>query len=191
MEIIFGLFWTLVTAIITIGSYSADTVYVNDVPVSQEEFATMLFPKIFLGIFWLIGLTMLFIGIRKIIKNIQIETKGEQGFGKICDIYHNGVCINDNPQYKADVSLYIPSTGKSMLVSEVIGLNYYAYQIGSYVEVKCYNNSINIVRTVGKEELPYEALNLLEPIETRKNLNQENTIVVDGVEYVRKDTIDY
>ena len=53
----------------------------------------MLWPKIFFGIFWAIGLFLLFKGIRKIIRDTSINIKGEECFGKVCNIYDDVVRI--------------------------------------------------------------------------------------------------
>ncbi len=64
VEIIFGVLWLLITATCTWGFYgTAGDVEVNGILVSHEEFVTMLWPKLFIGIFWVIGIAFIVTGI--------------------------------------------------------------------------------------------------------------------------------
>ena len=108
-ELFFGFIWTVITAIITVALYAAEEVTVNETVVSQGEFLSMLWPKLFLAFFWIIWLFMLFRGIRKIIKNAATDMKGEECFGKVCNIYESVSYVNDVPELKADILVYIPS----------------------------------------------------------------------------------
>lgn len=199
-EIIFGSFWTAITAFITIATYTAEHVTVNDVEYTQAEFSTMLFPKVFLGIFWFIGLFMLYTGLKKIIKNHNTNVYGEIVYGKICNIYNSGTYINEVPELKADFLIYVPSEWGTKVVSEVIGLDNIknCYQIGDYVEVKYYNNDINIIRTVTEDELPYEArpelVSYKSPAELEKekfNNKSDDSIYINGEEYIRRESVNY
>ena len=136
-ELIFGIIWTIITAFITFAFYgTTGDVTVNGSLVSHEEFSAMLWPKLFFGIFWLVGFFMLFRGLRKIIRDTSTNIKGEECFGKVCDIYNSGSYVNGRPELKADILVYIDSIQETKIVSEIIGFNMYKYRIGSYVKLK-------------------------------------------------------
>lgn len=73
MPIIFGTIWLLITALCTWGFYGMEsgTIFVNGEQVSHEEFNAMLGPKLFIGIFWLIGIACILGGVVNIIKNFS------------------------------------------------------------------------------------------------------------------------
>ena len=63
--LLFPVFWLSITAVVTYFFYFVPSeVYVNGVPMQHAEFVTLLWPKIFLGIFWLIGIIMLIRGLQ-------------------------------------------------------------------------------------------------------------------------------
>lgn len=188
-ELIFGIFWTALTAILTFGFYGTGSeVTVNGVLVSHEEFSAMLAPKLFFLLFWAIGLTMLAIGLKKIIRNTATNINGEDCFGKVCNIYNSGTYVNGNPEFKADIVVYISSIQETKIISEVVGFNRNQYPIGSYVLLKYYNGDINVIGKADELIIPSYSKYELEKAQPTE-MNIEDTIIVDGVEYVRKDSI--
>lgn len=189
-EIIFGIIWLLITGMVTLGFYSgtASTITVNGQLVSQEEFNAMLGPKLFMGIFWAVGIIMIIIGLRKIIKNAQTDKFGEICYGRIIDIRRSGAYVNNVPELKAIVTVYIESLGTTEDVEEVIGLaTKRKYQVGDYIEGKYYNGDINIDSYVPENVIP---LHIQEKLKDLRISANEDEIMVDGVKYVRKDSID-
>lgn len=190
-EIVFGIIWLLITGMVTLGFYSgtADTITVNGQLVTQEEFNGMLFPKIFMGIFWAVGIIMIIVGLRKIIKNAQTEKFGEVCYGRITDIIRTGAAVNGVPELKAIVTVYIESLGITQEVEEVIGLaTKRKYNVGDYIEGKYYNGDINIDSYIPETVIPLHIQDKLKDLRINAN---ENEILVDGVKYVRKDSIDF
>lgn len=188
-ELVFGLMWTAITAIVTFGFYgTTGDVYVNGTPVSHEAFSEMLGPKLFLGLFWVVGLFMIGWGLTKIIKNTLTKVKGEECYGRITNVYKSGAYVNDRPELKADFLVYMPSIQDTQILSETIGFNRYKYPIGSYVRLKHYNGDINIEGIIDEFELPSDAKYHFDELPLA-NQNDQDTIVIDGVEYVRKDSI--
>lgn len=190
-EIIFGVIWLLITGMVTLGFYSgtASTITVNGQLVSQEEFNTMLGPKIFIGIFWAVGIIMIIVGLRKIIKNAQTEKFGEVCYGRIIDIMRTGTRVNNVPELKAIVQVYIESEGRLDTIEEVIGLaTKREYNIGDFIEGKYYNGDINIDSYIPETVIP---LHIQEKLKNIKINSAENEIIVDGVKYIRKDSIDF
>ncbi len=189
-EIIFGVIWLSITGLVTLGFYSgtASSITVNGQLVSQEEFNLMLWPKIFLGIFWVIGIIMIIVGLRKIIKNAQTEKFGEVCYGRIIDIMRTGTLVNNVPELKAVVQVFIESEGRLDTIEEVIGLaTNRKYNIGDYIEGKYYNGDINIDSYIPETVMP---LHIQEKLRNIKINTSEDEIIVDGVKYVRKDSID-
>ena len=187
-QVIFGLFWLLFTAFFTFISYAGGTtISVNGQIVSQEEFNAMLFPKIFLGIFWAIGIIMIIWGLKKIIRNYKTDTYGEVCYGKIINIFNSGTYVNNIPELKARVSVYIESLGTLEEIEEVIGLaTKKKYNIGDYIEGKYYNGDINIESYIPETMIPSHLRHTFDNVLVSTS---ENTIIVDGVEYIRKDSI--
>lgn len=67
--LVFGFFWTFIVAIITFAFYGTTSdVSVNGVMVSHEEYVSMIEPKIFMGLFWVIGIGLIGIGAYNLIK---------------------------------------------------------------------------------------------------------------------------
>lgn len=190
-EVVFGIIWTIFTAFFTWGFYGTNgNVTVNGHLVSHEEFSDMLWPKIFISIFWIAGLFILLRGLKKVIRNVSTDAKGEVCFGKICDVYNSGTYVNGRPELKADVLVYIPSIQETKIISEIIGFDRYKYRNGPYVRLKYYNGDINFEEVIDSTDLPLDAQNELVKSQSY-NTNLKDTIVVDGIEYVRKDSIEF
>lgn len=189
-EVIFGTIWTVFMAFFTFIFYSANTgtISVNGQIVSQEEFNLMIGPKIFIGIFWIIGLMVLFRGLKKVITNYKTEKYGEVCYGRIIDIFRSGAYVNNVPELKASISVYIESTGTMEEVSEVIGLaTKRKYKIGDYVEGKYYNGDINITSYIPEAMIPSHIKSRFSTVNV--NINGNDSIFIDGVEYIKKDSI--
>lgn len=192
-EIIFGTIWLFVTGICTFAFYSggAGTITVNGQVVSQQEFNGMLFPKIFMGVFWAVGIIVIAIGIRKIIRNAQTEKFGEICYGRITGIRRTGASVNGVPELKAIVMVYIESLGTTQEVEEVIGLaTKRKYNVGDYIEGKYYNGDINIDSYIPENVIPLHIQDKFRNLNLNLNAD-EDEIMVDGVKYVRKDSIDF
>lgn len=192
-ELFFGLMWTAITAIVTFGFYGTNgDVYVNDTPVSHETFSAMLWPKLFFGLFWVVGFFMIGKGlfgiIRKTLRKNLINTKGEECFGRVQNVYNPGIYVNEKPGLKADILMYIPSIQDTQTSSKTIGFDKDQYPIGSYVKLKYYNGDINIEGPIDEFELPSDVKHQFEEIPMPDSFGQD-TIIVDGVEYVRMDSI--
>lgn len=160
-ELIFSALWLLVTGVITFAFYGTDaTVSVNGVPMEHAQFVELLWPKLFIGLFWIIGLVMLFLGIRKIYRNIRTATHGVETYGVIIDITATNMRVNNHPIMQAEVA--VVQDGKIEMHSERIGTGGYKYKIGSYLLLKCYKNDINMLRQVERSQVPYAQLSLLD-----------------------------
>ena len=186
-ELFFGILWTLISGFSTLIFCMSDTVIVNGQDVSKEEFSILLWPKLFFGLFLLIGIIFIVIGVIKIIRNRNTDLYGEECYGRICNIYNSGAYVNGRAELKADVLVYIESLACTKTISEVIGFDYNKYPIGSYVRCKYFNDDINVESIVNYEDIPIIISEML----PKNNViaNESDTILVDGVEYVRKDSL--
>ena len=195
-ELIFGLIWTAFTGVFVYVFYFAGvgTITVNGVPTSQAEFNQILFPKIFLGIFLLIGIIMIIKGLKKILANMATSSKGEIKYGYISDVYYNGSRVNGRPRYNARIILI--ENGSPCEFEEDIGFKKYQYPSGSYVKVKHYKNDVNILNTIDEYSVPSSLSSWVElNVRSRashadiEDNHSGNTIIIDGVEYVRKGNV--
>lgn len=189
-EIFFGIIWTGITAMVTYGFYGniGGTITVNGEVVSQAEFSAMLGPKLFLGLFWAIGIFFIVRGFLKVKRNKDTDIKGEICYGRITNVYNSGTYVNGRPLFKADIKIYIPSINETKILSEEVGFDRYVYAENSYIEVKYYNNDINIERFIEVEDIPSIAAEHIVRNDFKENDN--DTIIIDGVEYVKRDSID-
>lgn len=160
-ELLFGGFWLLITGFMTFAFYGTEgPVTVNGVPMEHAEFVELLWPKLFLGVFWAIGLIMLFLGIRKIYRNIRTSTHGVETYGVIIDITPTNMRINHRPVMQAEVA--VVQDGHIEMHAERIGAGRSKYSIGDYLRLKCYKNDINILEQVDRAQVSYSHLPLLE-----------------------------
>ena len=193
--IVFAGFWLFITAMVTWGCYAGGgDIYVNGVLTTQEEFNAMLFPKVFLGIFWVIGFAVLFEGLKITYKNVLTKVKGKLWYGRIIKIFNSGTYINGIPELKADFLIVVPETGETKVLSEVIGVtNSVSYNIGDYFKLNGYNDDIDIIGRVYPDNIPYDIKDILdrESEDYMKNIRvkDKETVIVDGVEYVKADTL--
>ena len=140
--------------------------------------------------FWIIGIYLLKRGIDKISIDKQTDNFGEECYGLITDIYPSGSYANNIPELKANVTIYIPSSHEVMDVSEILGManKVEFYRVGSYVLLRYFEGDINFECVIDEETLPIDAREQLSSSDSLINTKKINdTIVIDGVEYVRND----
>ena len=200
-DFIFGLVWTIFTSIFILGFYfSGGNITVNGIPVTQEEFNAMLWPKILFGVFLLIGLTFLIRGIKHMLTNTTTTLIGREAYGYILTSYPNGTIVNGRPLHDAEI-LVAKTDNTFEIFTENIGGKLSKYYPGSYVKVKYHNKDVNILNSVHDSQVPYATRNRLQnELENEEKYAHYNisgdeskmsdTIIVDGVEYVRKNPLD-
>lgn len=162
--ILFGLFWTLISGIMTVAWFSFPN--------------TPFFVKLMMSFFLAIGIFILAIGIKQIIRDTLTSKKGEECYGRLLKIYPSGTYINEQPELKADFAVFLPTENQVEIISEVIGMNDYKFPLGSYWKLKHYNGDINILNQVTKDELPYG---------TTDAINAYSIVEIDGTKYQRID----
>lgn len=186
--LVFGFTFTFSSLVFGIVYFSiAGIPSIDSIINSNGFFFEMLFPIVILGIFLIVGITLIVKGFKKLVIDFSTNTKGEECFGKIYNTYNSGVYINESPELKADILVYIPSIGETRVISEVIGFDRLKYPFGSFVKLKYYNGDINLQAVVDEQELPANARAEFEKFNL-SFLGLEKTIFVNGVEYVRKDS---
>lgn len=191
-ELIFGGFWTAITAFITFAFYgglSGGTISVNGVPVSQAEFNSMLMPKIFFAIFWIIGLSFLFKGLKKLFANTATTISGKETYGYVVDIMDSNCYVNGRPVYNVKIAI-IEQGGQFGEYIESSGMDYNKYPIGSYVKVKHHKKDINILGEAREYDVPLKLKNYIEEKYSTKigmgtEIAGEDVIYIDGIKYVK------
>lgn len=180
----FGLVWLVLVAMFTI-------VFLISATFSGAPIYIPIFLILFLSLFWYVGIYLIVKGYKKIKANKETNLYGELCYAVISNIYESGAYVNNNPEYKADFLVYIYSRGEVELVSEVVGFDYTQYKIGTCVKVKYYNGDINIESVEPKDSLPYDVEAEIQKYKEHYNINlpSDDAIIIDGVEYVRKDSI--
>ena len=193
-ELFFGLIWTAISIFMAFMFYgnSGGTITVNGIPTSQEDFNAMLGPKLFLGVFILVGVIMIVLGLRKIIRNIATSTHGREIYGLIVDVCPSGTTVNGRPQLQADV-LIVEEDASIGRYSEAIGFDWNKYRHGDFVKLKHYRKDINILEKANEYSVPLYIKDVLEQ-EAKMSFSGHvtpyevapETITIDGVEYVKK-----
>lgn len=173
----FGLIWTLFTSII-FG-------FVIFVPADERNGAEMSFG---LGLFFLlfeaIGIFMLVSGIKQILKDKKTSKYGIEAYGRILRIFPTGASANGVPELQAEIGTYIPDTGETREFTEITGFKP-LYDVGDYLLLKYYEDDVNIVQRLEKNEVPVHFLEII----NSKYLTKidKDIIEIDGVKYKRID----
>lgn len=185
-ELFFGILWLFIIGTVTlIFSFVGGSIF--EITGEGGLFSSLTY-ILFFGMFWAIGIFMVAWGLRKIIRNSQTDKHGETCYGRIIDIKESGKYVNDMPELNAVVKVYVESTRTLEEIEEVIGLaTNQKYQIGDYIEGKYYNGDINIASYIPETAIPIYVQDMLKRLINKTE--DENTILVDGIEYVKKDTI--
>ena len=185
-KLVFGAIWLSFISVFTRVMYSdTGTVTVNGEIVSHEEFHAMLWPKLFIGIFWLVGIVFFVSGLLEILKNYKTDKYGEPCYGRILNITNTGCYSNGVPELKATICVYVESTGTLEYADEILGMaTKVQYSKGDYVEGKYYNGDINIISEISENLVPSHIVSELSGL--LKDDLLEDTIIIDGVEYVKK-----
>lgn len=196
--LMFSSLWLTITGFVTFVFYSVDELQVNGVPTSHEEFSQLLWPKLFFGIFWLVGLTMLYFAIKEVIKDSKTEKLGEECFGKVVSHTPTSTYVNGMPVVKANILVYVASKGITEEYAEEIGTNPNKYPVNSIVRLKLFEEDINIKEIVSQESVPTYVLDELRynekvgydinsSIGFDENVDMSDEIVVNGVRYKKMD----
>lgn len=176
-ELYFGIFWTGFIAFFTL------------IILFSEGFSLLMLPLLlFLLPFWIIGIVLLKKGITTIRINRETDTFGENCYGIITNIYENGKYTNDIPELSANVVVFIPSLYQVKEITEVLGManKVRDYDIGSYVMLKYYNGDINFEISIDESYVPQD---IKKELDSSANINRNDTIIIDGIEYVRKNSL--
>ena len=189
--LVFGAIWICFMGVFTYAFYGTDgPVSVNGQPISHEEFVEMVEPALFLAIFWLVGLIMLFIGIKKLLTDGKTRRLGYDTFGVITDIHRSGTRVNGRSLLNASVAIITQDNVVETYI-ENIGFNKKNYQYGDYVKIKHYQKDINILEHALEYEIPHYHLEILQKHSPIKNyedcayddMSDGEVIVINGKRY--------
>lgn len=181
----FGLIWTAITTVVF-----AICLFVPGEERNGADMGPFLF--IFLSLFEIIGIYLMSIGIKEIIKNIKTKKLGVTCYGIIRNIQLTGASINGRPECKATVEILNPETHLQENIEEIIGFNENKYPVNSYVLCKYYQGDINLEKVISKEEIPanvsYALVEASQPIAaTDISISDDREYVtIDGVKYKRE-----
>lgn len=154
-ELIFGIIWTAVSLIL--GIVLGLLFYVS----GDED--DILFAFVIVALILIIGLVMIFLGLKKHITDKKTDKFGEVCYGRIKQIYNDNVVVNGRLELKAKVKVYIPSYDIVVDAEEIVGYDKPAYSNGEYVKVKYYIGDINFISKIESPlDLPPKARHLLE-----------------------------
>ena len=192
-ELFFGLFWEAITSLISFAFL---------IPVFSGDDTISIFLIGFFLLFHVIGIGLIIIGARKIIRDRSTSKLGEECYGYVIDISPNGNYINGSPQLNAKTVVYIRSENDVREIAEYSGTGTSKYNVGDYVKVKYYNNDINFIEKVPENTIPYDIKDKIYR-ETSPNISpaaterpqgpivyyeSEDIVQVDGVRYKRIDS---
>ena len=196
-ELVFGAIWTGISVLVAIIMYSGTgEITVNGVPVSHDEFAQMLWPKLFIGLFIVIGVVFLIAGIRKLLKDATTTVKGEESYGIITRVACSNTYVNGQPIMDGFISVVVDGTIQEF--KESLGLNYKKGGLGDCVRVKYYNGDVNIIETVLFEDIPYHMQDMLRSCHENSGISSQaqhidthepvgDYVVINGVQYKKQD----
>lgn len=179
---LFGLVWTLImTPIVIICIF---------IPAEQRNGVEMN-PLILslLALFEIIGLYLMYVGLKEIIKNLKTKKLGTQCYGIIRNIQQTGATLNDRPELKATVEIINPETHQLETIEETIGFDENKYPINSYVLCKYYNKDINLEKVVAENEVPIDITYRLSPVNQPTSVT--DIVFSDDREYVTIDGVKY
>lgn len=150
-EIQFGAIWTIIMLLFSFLFLIADT--------EENPFGAI----IILGLFWLIGITMIYNGIKKRIADSNTEKFGIDAYGKICKIESIG-SSNGNSYYKACVAVYVPSENITKIIDEDIGYYSNKFSEVSYLRLKYYEGDINIKEEIDGKYIPENIKSIIDEL---------------------------
>lgn len=127
VELIFGIFWTIVSVLMLVLAWSAGGLVIA-----------------FMLVFVVVGLFLVFTGLKKVLANRATNIYGVETYGIVVDVRPSGTRINDRPVLNADVVI-VEESGVTGRYTESIGTSYNKYRVGEYVLVKYHNDDINII----------------------------------------------
>lgn len=181
----FGLIWTLfVTPIFVLCLV---------VPGEQRGGVDMdPFLFIFFVLFELIGLFLLFSGLKTVIKDRKTKKYGVPCYGIVRSIQTTGSYSNGNPEYKAFLQIVNPENFQIEEKEEIIGFNYNKFPVNSYINCKYYEGDINLESIIPENEIPGDIKNSLVPTEqpqagpSLEVSTDGEYVTIDGVQYKRE-----
>ena len=194
VELIFGLAFTIIPLIMAFAMYggAGGEIYVNGVLTSQEEFNAMIWPKVLLGLFLLIGLSFLVAAFVKMIKNAKTSIAGVETYAIIIKEFPSNTTVNGCPIMNGEFAVVVD--GQIRMFTESLGMDYKNGGVGDCVRVKQLGDDINIVAVTLFEEIPYDMQNILRTYHDNsyKNVNSPefNTteaigehVIINGMKY--------
>lgn len=155
-EFTFGIIWTISFILIAI---------INLISSNGNSGAILMF-MVFIGV----GILFIHTGAKKIKADKNTETFGEECYGKVYELSKMGE-VNGNSLYDARIIVYIPSEDCVKILNEAIGYDNNKFPEDSYLELKYYENDINIKKVVNESYISKSVINKIN--EFKYNINEE------------------
>lgn len=95
-------------------------------------------------LFMIVGLVIVFSGVKKIIRDKKTDLYGEFCYGLVTAVKFNGTVINGVQQYDAYFKVYLESRGKFIEAHEDIRSEIEKYPLGAFYALRYYEKDINI-----------------------------------------------
>ena len=134
-NLVFGLFWTIVSAICLASSIS--------VAVSDYNDKEIIWAILLSGGFVVIGVIFVFFGIKKIVRDKRTDKYGEICYARITDVKYNGNSTNGAKYYDAYARVYVESRDEFVEAHDDIGKDPMKYPVDSYVAVRFLDGDVN------------------------------------------------
>ena len=161
--VFFGLVWMIFCSVMIYSSYApgVTTSYVIfGEQMTYEEYVQLLWPKLFYGAVFLIGLIIFLVGLRKIIKDFFTRRHGTKAFAILANVVPNGQLINEEEVMDV-VFLVLERTGECKVYRKNIGTDASNYIPGSFYIVQYYKNNITILSHVDESMVPSGEVTIL------------------------------
>lgn len=173
-ELIFGIIWTVISFIIGF-------VLLLVMNFGGEGGGDLVLGLAIVALFLVVGLFMIFLGLKRYITDNRTERFGEECFGRIKEIYADKVAFDGRKELKAKVKVYIPSYNIVVDAEEFVGYEDPDYEVGDYVKVKYYIGDINFLSGIESPmDLPERARHLLEDrVSSSREKNEFDMTEVD------------
>lgn len=189
-ELLFGLIWEIIMFICTsLFVFIYNVLEKNGSFVDKGHYGMAICLGIMFVVFWIIGFVLIVRGMVKIIRNKKTEANGEECFGKILEITNTGCFVNGNPELEAKVAFYAQTKGQVLVANESIGFDRMKFAENDFVKVKYYKNDINLIEVIDASAVTIKIKQQLDEAYLRFKANtdkEDETVVIDGVEYVKK-----
>lgn len=158
---VIGTFWCLFIIFIAFLQYNgtATNIMVGDKIVTQEEFNAMLYPKIFLLLFFLLGFSLFIYGIKTLIECYIFNKNAVQSYGLILSNEDSGKreWNADYPVYNIKILIMKDDNNFEVCVDNITS-RLPVYPVGSLIILNYYKDKVDILGYTDRKDFPDELI---------------------------------